>query len=467
MTINSSQIITLSAFWQLKTICFFKGILVTHLTWDSCRFTRIELITILNFFPNLVSLNCITWKLQKDFFDEPIESLKIPALKELKIAKCDEATKLFFESFLQNNVLEKLSIDFEPNEILMHQESVKELELSVDHLDYSINNKLTHLQLMLRRYKVENVPVLSSILTQQCNLIHIDLLKCEGVFDEDDEAFAAICMLSDLKVLKINVDGLSNFIFKENFHKLEKLEELEIESEFQNFSSLVDNIEEFSNTSLPILKKLRIEIGFLNIPIDRIEWMGRNFPALTSFNLTTDCSLPIDIYLRNFKQLQHISINYHYNRNFSTVCDDNSDEKFLNLKHLHLEGFTFGSDDVNLNEYKLNQLIEKIPKINILELDINLPLNINLLFKFQTKLPKLRKLNHLLMQHAGESYQKFNQESVDNLIEISNNFEEFSIELKLRVIDMNVALMKEILMKEFKFSMRKFGNFVIVSLIKK
>lgn len=468
MAINSNQISTLNAFWQLKTVCFIKGSNVTHLTWESCKFTRTEVMSILNFFPNLTSLQCITWKLQSDFFDEPIESLKLPFLKDLKISKCDDATRLFFEAFLPNNVLTKLSIDFEPSDILARQENVKELDLSVDHININaIKNSLTHLQLMLRRYKVDNEPVLSSIMAKQCNLIHVDLLKCEGLFDEDDLAFSTICTLSNLKVLKINVDGLGNSIFRESFHKLEKLEELQIESVEQNYSSLIDIIEELSSTSLLMLKKLRIEIGFLNIPIERIERMARNCPSLISFNLTTECSLPIDIYLRNFKHLQHISINYHYNRNFSTVCDDNIDEKFLHLEHLHLEGFTFGSDDVNSNEFKINQLVEKIPKINILELDINLPLNIKLLFKILTKSPKLKKLNNLLMQQAGESYQKFDHDSVDNLIEISSQLEEFSIELKLRVINMNVVLMKELLMKHFKFSMRKFGSFVIINLIKK
>jgi hypothetical protein len=244
------------------------------------------------------------------------------------------------------------------------------------------------------------------------------------------------------------------------------MKEIEIESVEHNYSSLVDIIESFCHMNFDELKKLRIDVQLLNVPLDRIQRMGRNFPNLKSFTLTSECPLPVDIYLKNFKGLDEIYINYHYNRNFSTICDEN-DEKFPNLKILHLEGFTFGSDDVNLNEVKLLRLIEKFPNVVTLELDINLPLNMKMLCKILTKMPKVKIFNNLLMMQSGENYEKFGFNSVKEIIEISKNLKEFTIELKLKAIDMDVSYMKDLLKDEFTFGMRKFGNFVVINLKKK
>lgn len=465
--LNSSQMSSLNEFWQLKTLCFDKGFNVTHLTWESCKMTKVEIISILNFFPNLTSLNCITWKLQTEFYDEPNEMLKLTKLIELKTIRCDEATKTFFESFLCPNTLIKLSTDFDDSEeLLSTQQNVADLDLTIEQITKNIPCQLRRLRLMLRRYRQNEVPMLPQIIVTQPNLIHLDILKCEGIFDGDDQAFENICNQSNLKVLKFNADGLSNLIFRENFHKLKRLEELEIESVEHNFSTLVDVIESLSQINLNALEKFRIDVQLLNVPLDRIQRMGKNFPNLKTFTLTSDCPLPVDVYLRNFKLLDEIFVNYHYNRNFSTICDDN-DEKFLNLKILHLEGFTFGSDDVNFNEAKLSRLIEKFPNVKVLELDINLPFNIKMLFKILSKMPKVKILNNLLMIQSGENYEKFGYNCVIELIEISKKLDKFSIELKLKAIDMDVSYMKDLLKSEFKFGMRKFGNFVIINLKKK
>lgn len=466
MTINSNQVLTLNDFWKLKTICFNKGFSITHLFWDSCKYTRIEVTSILNFFPDLISLKCTSWKLQNDFIDEPTENLNLFNIKELNISKCDDLTKKFFETNLPEDTLEKLSVDFEPQEILKHQSKVKELDVSVDHLD-SIDNDLTHLKLMMRRYKKNEESILLSIIQHQPNLIHLDLLKCEGIFDNDDRAFITTCQLP-LKILKINIDGLSHFIFKENFSKLINLENLEIEAVEQNVSSLIEIIDDLSKININSLLKLRIEINFINIPVTKIEEMGKSFPNLQSFSLVTDCSLPIDVYLRNFNNLKNISIDYHYNKNFSAICDDNIDERFCSLKKMKLEGFTFGSDDVNLNEFRILKLIEKLPNVEELNLDIMLPLNIKLLHKFLTKMPKLKVLDNICMLQAGENYLKFDEEVVCGLIEVSyKHLKKFSIELRLKAIDMDVSFMKELLMNEYRLKMRKYSNFIIVNLTKK
>lgn len=458
----------MNAFWQLKTLCFNKGFDITHLTWESCRMTKVEIISILNFFPNLSSLTCITWKLQTDYFDEPNEALNLPKLSELKVSRCDESTKAFFESYLTSNSLMNLSADFDDlQELLSSQLNISELDIAVEQISQNIPSQLTTLKLMMRRYRINDLPVLQQITLQQPNLIHLDLLKCEGIFDGDDNSFGNICNLANLKAFKFNADGLNNAVFKDNFHKLTKLEELEIESVEHNFSALVDVIESLSQMNFINLKKLRIDVQLLNVPLDRVERMGRNFPNLKIFTLTSECPLPVDIYLRNFKQLDEIYINYHYNRNFSTICDDSNEEKFKNLKVLHLEGFTFGSDDVNLNEVKLLRLIEKLPNVTKLELDINLPLNLKMLSKILNKMPKLKALNNLLMMQSGEIYEKFGINSVNEVIETSNKLREFSIELKLKAIDMDVGYMKDLLKNEFNFNMRKFGNFVIISLKRK
>lgn len=469
MSISSSPITTLEGFWKLKSICAFKGLNVKHLYWQSCKFTQVEVITLLNFFPNLITLKCDGWRLQSEYFDEPNEMLNLPQLNNLSVSKCDEITKSIFETHLSKDTLVKLRTDFISLPILTNHSSIKELSVNWYSSDLDSNPLINHKLTLFKLEMCENGGnIFTSIIQNQSSLVHLDILECTGIFMGNDNAFASICDLKHLKILKIKVENLSERAFKEHFYKLDSLQELEIQnSDLDQISSLIDIIECLSNTKMLKLTTLKFDFDFLNVPIARIENMGKNFPSLKHLKLNTDrCQChPIDIYLRSFKNLESLFINYNYKRNFPTICDD-VEEKFTNLIDLNLEGFSFGSDELNLNEFRFIKVTEKMPNLVSLDLDINLPFNLKILTRLLTKMPKLRIVKNLLMQH-GNIYEKFGFESVENLIEISRKLKEFKIEFKLKAIDMNVAMMKEILGKEFTINMGTLGVFVNLRLNKK
>lgn len=468
VVLNSNKIESLESFWKLRTICYQKGLSITDLLWDSAKMTSIEVITILNLFPNIQTLSCTHWKIKTEYFDESPNKLKLESLRKLNIFKCNEVTVSFFNQHLPPHILNGLTMDSHDRTFLENQKSLKELSLTDDELnDEWISTPLTSLTLDLRNYKLNGQPILQKILQQQTDLESLDIMRCVGIFDGDNNSFEGLCNLMNLKKLKINIDDLNSITFKENFNKLKNLEDLSIEHVEQNYAMIPDIIEEFSKIRLEKLSKLYIDLEHIGIPIDRIQRMGINFPQLREFKLRCELPLPLDIYFFNFKILKVLEINYHYTQDFSNVCRnlDNS-QKFPNLASLKLEGFNFGSD-VNLNEIALSKLINVLPNLKIFNVEINVPLNLRFLSNLVQKLPKIKSFKSLNFVHQHDNYEEFNMGTVLEIIDLSDKLEEFEIELKLKTIDIqDLHLMKEMFTKKFKFEMRKFGIYLIIVLKK-
>lgn len=466
--LDTNKVITLMNYWRLKNIFFIKGSLIKKLSWDSCKMTHIEVVTLLNFVPNLNYLECSVWKLENKFDGEPAERLNLLDLKKLKIIRCNEPTEEFFLNFLTEDVLKILTTDFDPCQLLVKQTKVTELDLNVEEFSHEKINfpKLTKLSMMMRKYKRDQHFILHSILPQQsANLIYLDLIKCIGIFDGDDFSFITVCGMNHLQCLKINVDGLNNDVFKNNFNELKNLRELEIESVEHDYSNLVDIIEEFSKMIFFNLNILKFEIESLGLPLDRIEKMGKNLRNLKQFSLKCVTPLPLVSFLINFKSLEQINIDYHYSREFSTICNGHDDKKFAQLKIVHLEGFSFGSE-MNSNETHLKSVIKMLPNLEILDIDINLPLNSALLLNILSNLPKMRAIKNLYMVQSGEFYEKFDSELISKLIQISTKLQHFSMEFKLKGVNMDVSKLKEMLSKEFILGIRRNGPFVNLTLSK-
>lgn len=452
----------------MKTIFYKFGLSIIELNWESCKLTKAEVITLLNFLPNLKSLSAISWKLRSELYDEPTNMLNLPNLVKLKIAKSDFATVDFFTNSLPTNVITDLIVQGEPEELLAKQQSVTRLELSVDAFNHSdLNNmQLSHLKLKLRRYKSDESSIIQQIVERQPILTFLDLMSCEGCFDEDDAAFIAVSNLASLESLKLNIDELSSATFLEHFSKLKNLKSLELESVEHNFTPIVIILDEFSRQEMDHLEHLRMYLNDVGIPLDRIERMGKNFRNLKSFTIRCDHPLPLDCYLVNMNNLQSLHIDYHYSKEFAKLCFD-FDIKCYNLQNLSLHGFGFGSDDVNWNELSLLKLADIAPNLVILEIDAAFPFNTDFIFKIMEKLNDLRVLKNWIMSQSGDNYIKFDQQSILDLRGIAGMLEKFSIELRLKVIDMDVSRIKHDLSKEFNVAITRVGNFFVIKMEKK
>lgn len=464
MTLDTNYIQSLDSFWKLRTICSLKASTITKLIWDSAKMTVTEIVVILNFFTNLKALECNSWKIQTEFYDEPLETLKLNSLESLIISRSNQATIELFTDYLPANCLKVLETDFYCPSLIMNHNGLKNLSFSVDEMLHDwVPVPLTHLSIRLQKYGHENRIVLLPILQHQPNLISLDVLSCNGIFIGDVESFITMCSLKDLKVLKFNIDDIDQFVFKENFGKLDKLEELHIESVDGNFIPLITDLEELSNTRLACLKTLSIDIDHIGIPSDRIEQMGLNYPSLTKLTYKCECPLPLDVYLRNFKALTDLEINYHYSQEFSLMCRNLDGLCFPLLNRIELKGFNFGSDP-NLNEPAFSKLVKAVPNVSIMETEINMPLNTKFLDINLKRLPKLEIFKNLVLVQQKENYEKFDLNCVNYFIAVSEKLKSFSIELKLKAIDMDVHEMKSILVKKFKFNMRRYGSQIVIEL---
>lgn len=460
---------TLEQYWRLKTVSFKYGALIRDFTWESCKLTKAEIVTLLHFMPTIESFKLVSWKLQQELYDEPTSMLSFERLTKLEIVKCDQSTIEFIANALPVNILEKLNVQGDPLNLLRKQQTITDLELNVDAFDPDElhNLKLLQLTLKLRRYRdSQDRSIIQNIVANQPNLAALDLIHCEGCFDGDDGAFSAVCNLSKLKSLKVNIDDISASAFMEHFTKLCNLRILELESVEHNFAPVVTVIDELSRQEMPHLENLRLYLSDVGVPLDRILRMGKNFKALKSFTLHCDHPLTLDCYLANMMHLEDLSIDYHYSKEFSKLYN-NSDLKFNNLRNLTLQGFGFGSDDVNWNEITLLKLSEAMPNLEKLELDAAFPFNTAFIFKIMEKLRRLQTLKNWSMVQSGENYIKFDQQSVFDLRGIAGMMKEFSLELRLKTIDMDVSRVKEEFSKEFDVAITRVGNFIVIRMGKK
>lgn len=466
--VDTCKVTTLQQLWRLKTICYKYGPNLTSFTWESCKFTKPEIVTILNFLPKLEVLSVIAWKLPTELFEEEIPMLNLQNLNKLKVTRFDKATIDFFTEFLPKNIIKDLNLQGDPEGFLSNQQSIEKLELFVDSLiiEDLINMNLSHLKLKLRRYSPDGFSIIKTVLDTQMNLIALDILGCEGCFDEDDAAFSAVCNLEKLESLSINIDELSSSAFMQHFGKLRNLKSLEIESVEHNYAPVVTIIDEMCHQEMRNLSNLKIYLNDIGVPLDRIERMGKKFPSLNCFTIRCDHPLPLDCYLSNMNMLKTLHIDYNYSKEFSKFC--NSFEfKNDNLKHLTLQGFGFGSDDIYWNEMTLLNLTKVMPNLEKLELDAAFPFNTEFIIKIMEKLNKLKVIRNWSMVQMGENYNKFDQVSVFNLKNIAFALKEFSIELRLKAIDMDASRVKDDLSKEFSVAITRVGNFIVIRIEKK
>lgn len=410
-------------------------------------------------------------------FEEPIPSLNLHYLQKLKVTKATsfepagEQTAEFFTTFLPKNIIKDLNLQVEPESLLISQQSVEKLELHLDSVnpDDLCNMSLTELNMKLRTYRdKDNHSVIQSVIKKQPNLIVLDISNCEGCFDEDDAAFESICSLKKLCILKMNIDDLNSEVFIEHFNKLNSLKELQIDSYEHNFSPVITVIDELSHIDMKHLETLKIYLSDIGVPLDRIVRMGKKFISLKSLTIRCDRPLSLDCYLEHMKQLKSLNIDYHYSREFSKLC--NSFEiKCESLKHLTLQGFAFGSDDVNGNELTLLKLTDMVPHLEKLELDTALPFNTEFIIKIIEKLKLLKVIKNWSMVQSGENYKQFNYHSVLNLKRVAGLLDEFSIELRLKAttIDIDLSRVREDFCEQYNVSTTRQGSFVILRINKK
>lgn len=466
---DTCKVMTLQQLWRLKTIFYKYGHDITDFTWESCKMTKSEIVTLLNFMPGLKSLTVIAWKLQEELYDELTPLLNLKDLVNLKITRSDPSTVNFFTNFLPPNTITDLNLQNDPEGFLSVQQSIKKLELHVDlfnHEDLKAM-QLSELKLKLRRYRDEaGESVVQSIVAYQPQLKSLNLIGCEGCFDGDDAAFSAICSLQNLETLRLNIDDLSSTAFVEHFGKLSRLRSLEVESVEHNFTPVITIVEELSRQKMEHLESLKVYLNDVGFPLDRIETMGLKFHSLKCLTIRCDHPLPLDAYLSNLKHLESLDIDYHYTKEFSKFCT-NFDFVCSNIKHLTLQGFGFGSDDVNWNELTLLKLTDVVPNLEKLELDAAFPFNTEFIIKILEKLKKIKVLRHWSMVQSGENYNKFDFQSVVNLGQIANTLSQFSLELRLKAIDMDVSRVKDDLSKDFYVTMTRLGNFIVFRLEKK
>lgn len=99
----------LEHYWRLKAVAF-KNSNITEFLWESNKLSKAETVSVLSFFQGLESLYAVSWKLTKEFYEEPSRTLNLESLKKLKILKCDEATVEFFKDFLPKNAINDLEL---------------------------------------------------------------------------------------------------------------------------------------------------------------------------------------------------------------------------------------------------------------------------------------------------------------------------------------------------------------------
>lgn len=467
--LDTCKVVQLQQLYRLKTIAFKFGPDITDFTWESCKLTKAEIITVLNFMPNLESLTAIAWKLQPETYEEPVPFLTLNSLVDLKVTRFDKFTIEFFTSLLPQNIIKKMNLQGDPEEFLLKQQSIEKLELHAD--SFSSNDlhkmKLTELKLKLRRYKDDGGnSIIQSTIEQQPNLSAVDLVGCEGCFDGDDGAFVAICNLKQLQSLKLNIDELSSGAFVEHFDKLKNLKTLELESVEHNYAPIVVIIDELCHMEMPRLENIKIYLSNVGVPLDRIERMGRKFKSLKCLTIKCDHPLPLDCYLANLENLTSLHIDYHYSKEFAKLCN-NYQIKCNSLKHLSLQGFSFGSDDVNWNELTLLMLADMVPNLEVLDIDASFPFNTDYILRIMEKLAKLKTIRSWSMVQSGEFYHKFDQVSVFNLKRIASILPQFSIELRLKAIDMDVSRVKDDLSSDFDVAMTRLGSFIKIRMEKK
>lgn len=325
---------------------------------------------------------------------------------------------------------------------------------------------LTHLKLKLRKYTIDGHSIIQTVLKSQSQLTSLDLISCEGCFDNDDRAFIEVCGLKELTVLKINIDELSPFVFKNNFMKLKQLKTLEIESVEHNTASIVTILEELSYSNLKQLENLKIYVNDIGLPVDRVERIGKTFVYLKTFTIRCENSIPLDIYLKSFGHLECLNVDFHYCREFSKLCET-YDMKCYSLKRLQIQGFGFGSDNVNCNEYVLLNLVEAMPNLVHLEVDAAFPFKTELIFRILEKLKHLEVLKSWIMVQSGNSYVKFDQQTILDLNGISEMVDQFSSELRLKVIDMDISRVREEFSKNLNYELSRSGNYIVIRLHKK
>lgn len=477
--LDTCKITTLENFWRLKAVANKYGDKIAEFKWESNKLAQAETTVLLNYFPNIKTLTAASWKLHTEFYEQRTEEVYLPSLKKLKIVNCDKATIDFFENHLPKHQIADLvlqanfsDLDGELKSIdsfLASQQSVQKLDLTVDCFDpYSLSGmKLSHFSLKLRKYRSAGQSnIIQAIVENQPKLISLNLISCEGCFDGDDDSFIAVCNLKKLDDLSINIDELNSETFMENFGKIKNLKSLEIESVEHNYAAIITILEDLSHFDLTNLKKLKLTLVNVSVPIDRIERMGKNFKILRSLTIQCDRPLALDSYLGNFKELESLQIDYHYSKEFSSLCT-NFDFKYTKLRYLSLNGFAFGSDNFNGNEFTLLQLTEIVPNLEKLEIDAIFPFQTEFIFKIMEKWKNLKILKNWSMVQNGSNYHTFDQQSVLDLKGIAKMLDQFSIELRIKVIEIDISQVKKDLSEDFCVTLSKVGNFIVIRMNKK
>ncbi|KAL7030299.1 hypothetical protein ACKWTF_006604 [Chironomus riparius] len=471
--IYSNYTQSMDTFYKLRTICSINASTITDVSWHKVKMTATEIIGILNLFPNLKFLCCDCWKIETEFYDEPAEPLKLERLTSLIIYKCNDATTALFNYYLPTNRLTSLTVNFYcksyVNSLCVMSDSEEGAENDSELFNYKeegvidcVKPTLTHLRMQLQKYKINQETPLMSILQLQSNLVRLDVLSCSGVFEDDNESFVAICYLRNLKELSLNIDDVKPAVFKEHFHKLNKLEVLSIEALEEYYSSsLKDNIEELSKTRLEHLTSLTIQVKHTEISVNMIKQMGLNYPKLLQLSLACEVSHLLDVYLRSFETLTRIVIDYTYSQAFSDICNNLDCLCFPLIEHICLTEFysvptqtyrPIKPSQADLNEPAFLKLVKALPNITEMKIQISIPLNAKFLDKCLKMLPNLKIFEGFILLQQDE---KFDENCVNYLIRIFEKLKSFSVELKLKSIDMDVYKIKTKLMEKFRFDIKR------------
>jgi hypothetical protein len=462
MIIDSHDFVNLVTYWRLVKIVHLNENDIQELEWKNCRMTNLEIATVLNNFPNLLKLSAIDWKVPENYCIELNWKFKLLKLNYLKIAKCNEIVQFLFENdFVEDDTIIELEIDFNPADLLKNQRNVKQLTLRTKTLSHQDLNSVNLEKFILKPAQFESEISLQELFVQQSNLTHLDIVNINSCFKNNDQTFIELCQLK-LRSLKINIDGIKCSVFNNYFKNLTQLVDLQMES-VENTSELNAIYEHFCTMKFIYLKILHIES---NSPSEyQVQRIGESLPALTNFKIKTSTPLALDCYLRHMKNLTSASISYDYALNFPLICN-NFEQKFPGITELFLDGFNFGSDDLNSNETTLLKFISMFENLQILELDLNLKFNFKLLEKITAKLQNLHTLRGITLTQYGENYEKFDKSSVLDLIDMGRKLRSMSLEFRLKTIEMNTVRIKELLKKSFTFEMRTFGNLLIFNVSK-
>lgn len=475
--LDTTKVTKLQHLYRLNTICFKFGLDITELLWDSCKLTKAQIVTLLNFMPNLESLSAIAWRLQSEPFDEPAPMLNLQRLEKLKVTKSgsfnpsDEPTIEFFSKFLPKNLIRDLDLRVEHKNFLANQQSVEKLKFLFysENSEYLHSLKLSELKLIKGHTRdISHNSFIKTIIEHQPDLSALDILGCEECFDENDAAFVAVTDLKKLQSLKINIDDLSPTIFMEHFSKLKNLKELQIENHGYDYAAAVLIVEELSRLKMRHLEVLFIHLADVGVPLDRIARIGKNFAGLKNFTIICNNPLPLDCYLENMNQLEKLSIEYHYSREFSTLVN-NFDIKCERLRELTLSGFSFASGDISANEPILLKLPVMLPNLKTLDLGgAAFPLNMDIFQIIIEEFKHLKVLRNWSMTQSGDNYRPFTYQSVASLKRMANLLNKFSIDLRLKVatLEVDVSKVRDDLQKEFNVQISRVGNFIVFKIDK-